>query len=465
MNNFKTGTLRNGNFSNYFLAKRRKQKLSSVSNTHLLDEVGDYNGLQRNKSVYESSGNGVLNSSHITNQTIVSFDGTSSITVTTGQLQFGAGWVSNILLSDNTFYKCEERTGTIAYDSSELNHGTLVNINHNIIKIKEVVNYTNKEGYNLVSSVIIPKADSKYLKVGDYPWAWIFSNNGAGFYTDYKGNLFKPSENYTVEVGNTSDYDSVTRIDVPNQNLTTNLDFLGKFSNLEELYIFNNPIGLCNLSGLNKLKAFNSTNTNVSALDTSDLSDIRLFYSNDTNLTDFTMQNKSEITDLTLANNSTLTSATIENNPSLITLNLSGCNISNFDLSTNTMLTSVNLYNNNNVTSCNLANLAELDLFKIQNGSLTTLNTDDCVALRVFNCFNNDIVTLDFANNPLLEQIYTHNNKLTAATNSQLLIELDTHGLSNRYFQSSIFGGGVLTSAGLAALANLQAKGWVIVGL
>tara|TARA_R110000822_G_C15073479_1_gene468873 strand:- start:8 stop:229 length:222 start_codon:yes stop_codon:yes gene_type:complete len=57
------------------------------------------------------------------------------------------------------------------------------------------------------------------------------------------------------------------------------------------------------------------------------------------------------------------------------------------------------------------------------------------------------------------------NNQLNAAVNSQLLIDLDGHGLSNGYFQSTIFGGGTLTTAGLAAKASLLLKGWTIVGL
>ena len=265
--------------------------------------------------------------------------------------------------------------------------------------------------------------------------------------------------------GGVSDYDSVTAIDLQNQSLTTNFNFLDKFNNLEDLFIFDNAISLCNLIGLSKLKNFNSNNTNVSNLNTSDLEKIEVFYSINANLTNFIIQNKLNVVDITLQGNSLLTSATIENNTSLRILNLSNCDVASFDLSTNTALTTVNVPNNNNVTSCNLSNLAALDLFKIQNGSLTALNTDDCVVLRVLNCFSNDLTDLSFANNVLLYEIYTHNNQLTAATNSQLLIDLDTHNLSNGYFQSSIFGGGTLTTAGLAAKASLQAKGWTIVGL
>ena len=303
------------------------------------------------------------------------------------------------------------------------------------------------------------------INVADFPLLWLEGNGGTGYYGTYKGDTFLISGSGCVFGGGVSDYDAVIEIDVRNQSLTTNFNFLDEFNNLETLYILNNPISLCDLTGLSKLKNFSSNDTNISTLNTSDLELIEVIDSINTNLTSFAIQNKSNFINLSLSGNSLLTAATIENNTSLRILNLSNCDVASFDLSTNTALTTVNVPNNNNVTSCNLSNLSALDLFKIQNGSLTALNTDDCVVLRVLNCFSNDLTDLSFANNVLLYEIYTHNNQLTAATNSQLLIDLDTHNLSNGYFQSSIFGGGTLTTAGLAAKASLQAKGWTIVGL
>jgi hypothetical protein len=54
---------------------------------------------------------------------------------------------------------------------------------------------------------------------------------------------------------------------------------------------------------------------------------------------------------------------------------------------------------------------------------------------------------------------------LNAAVNSQILIDLDAHGLSNGNLNSSIFGGGTLTAAGQTAKTNLLSKGWTIVGI
>ena len=60
------------------------------------------------------------------------------------------------------FYKCEEQSGTTAYDSSGYaNHGTLVGgITHTAVRVLMLVNYTNLVGYTKVGSVIVPRDES-----------------------------------------------------------------------------------------------------------------------------------------------------------------------------------------------------------------------------------------------------------------------------------------------------------------
>jgi hypothetical protein len=115
---FSADTLRNSAFPESFLERYRKQKLNKLSATHWLDEVGDYSGTQRNKYVLESDGTAVINSSHITSQTVTSKKGTATATVTTGQITIGSGWISEVVLSDGTIYFLEESSGTNFYDSS-----------------------------------------------------------------------------------------------------------------------------------------------------------------------------------------------------------------------------------------------------------------------------------------------------------------------------------------------------------
>jgi len=64
-----------------------------------------------------------------------------------------------------------------------------------------------------------------------------------------------------------------------------------------------------------------------------------------------------------------------------------------------------------------------------------------------------------------LTYLACHLNQITNTINSQILVDLDNNGNSNGFFQSSITGGGSLTTAGSAAKTSLQAKGWNIVGI
>ncbi len=96
---------------------------------------------------------------------------------------------------------------------------------------------------------------------------------------------------------------------------------------------------------------------------------------------------------------------------------------------------------------------------------LTTVDLSDLTLLIKASIHLNQLTSLDISSNPDIDFLQSQSNELDAAVNSQILIDLDTHNLSNGFFTSSIFGGGTLTTAGTTAKANLQAKGWTIVGI
>jgi hypothetical protein len=85
--------------------------------------------------------------------------------------------------------------------------------------------------------------------------------------------------------------------------------------------------------------------------------------------------------------------------------------------------------------------------------------------LTTFYCYNNLLTNLDISQNVNLVNLICYANQLDNLVNSQILIDLDANGLSNGYLNSTIFGGGSLTAAGQTAKANLQAKGWSILGI
>jgi hypothetical protein len=152
---FTANSFRNSAFSEPFLKRYRKQKLNFLSGTHWLDEVGDYSGTQRPKYVLESDGSAVINSSHITSQTVTSKKGTATATVLTGQIAVGSGWISEIVLSDGTVYLLEESIGTVFFDNSGAgNNATLTGAGTWAIKRDlTLTNNANKNGYSGLTSL------------------------------------------------------------------------------------------------------------------------------------------------------------------------------------------------------------------------------------------------------------------------------------------------------------------------
>ena len=153
-------------------------------------------------------------------------------------------------------------------------------------------------------------------------------------------------------------------------------------------------------------------------------------------------------------------------NPKIEQLYINTCSASNLDLSLCPNLQILNAFqcgitSLSTLISVNITQLAlhQNAILSVDLSSYTLLETLFLQAQSV------SFTDIDVSNNPLLLDLRIFNNDINAAVNSQVLIDLDTHGLNNGYFRSSIFGGGSLTTAGATAKANLQAKGWTIVGI
>jgi hypothetical protein len=240
------------------------------------------------------------------------------------------------------------------------------------------------------------------INIEDFPLLWIEGNSGAGYYDDYKADVFEIQGTGCVYGGGASDYAAITAIYITSKSLTTNFTakLMSKFINLEQLRLAINSIEILDVSG-----------------------NLNLFYL------------KCDRNDLTELNTS--------NNPLLHTIICRANNITSLDLSNNPLLTYIN------------AEVNDLDNLDISNNPLLNF-----LVIR-----GNNLDDLDISNNPLLTVLSVLQNNLTAAVNSQLLIDLDIHGLSNGNFTSDITGGGSLTSEGAAAKSALQGKGWNIIGL
>ena len=154
----------------------------------------------------------------------------------------------------------------------------------------------------------------------------------------------------------------------------------------------------------------------------------------------------------------------VTNNGVLTTFHCHSNLIQDLDVTHNPVLVDLKC-DRNLLTDLNLSYNPLLVKLILYTNQLTNLDISYNPLLNYIICAGNQLVNLDISNNPLLNYINSYGNQLSNIVNSQMLIVLDNHGLSNGYFNSSIFGGGSLTAAGATAKANLQAKGWTIVGV
>ena len=128
-------------------------KDSSTTNTHLprqgrcytFDGVNDY----------------IAIASLTGSETVISKNGTASLTISAGRIDATAGTLWDLVLSNGSRYYCNEESGTTAYDASgNAAHGTLTNITQatfHTASTSVTSNPNNTDGYRLSGSVYIPK--------------------------------------------------------------------------------------------------------------------------------------------------------------------------------------------------------------------------------------------------------------------------------------------------------------------
>lgn len=103
---------------------------------------------------------------HLTgSETVVSSDGSSVATISSGQVSFTAGTCSNLLISDGTLLKLDEEAGLTAYDSSgNGNHGTLEGGVSRIVDNTKPYDWANQVGFSRFRNLFPYSND---LSIGD----------------------------------------------------------------------------------------------------------------------------------------------------------------------------------------------------------------------------------------------------------------------------------------------------------
>ena len=320
-------------------------------------------------------------------------------------------------------------------------------------------------------------------RVEDYPLVWIEDT----YYTTYKDDIFQVS--VKTDVPTQAEYDAVTDITLSSQSLTTDFTntLLSKFTNLDRIVLTNNSISILDLSNLTKLLNIQMRNNSISVLDISNL--ISLFYLDaaQNNLTTiYTSVLNSSISYLSLYDNN-LTSIDLSIFSNAVTVYLQENNFTSLNTTNLAKVADLRVHNNTSLQNINCLNLVDLSIFfayncaftdidltnstkltslDLTNNSLTNLVLPSSTTnLRILRINGNSLTTLNVLPHPALNNLRINDNQFDNLVNSQILIDLDTNGQSNGVLVSSIFGGGSLTAAGQTAKANLQAKGWNIIGI
>jgi hypothetical protein len=145
---------------------------------------------------------------------------------------------------------------------------------------------------------------------------------------------------------------------------------------------------------------------------------------------------------------------------------LNDCDITSINTTSLSKIKSLSLFRNRNLVNLDTLSLSDLEFLHIGATKVININVSNNSELNSLDCSNIvTLIDLDISNNTKMLTLKCQLNQLDNIVNSQILIDLDTHGLSSGYFRSSISGGGTLTTAGTTAKANLQGKGWTIVGI
>lgn len=282
---------------------------------------------------------------------------------------------------------------------------------------------------NILDTISVPVATTQY---------YVDNNNLSDFYLS--------PNNFTAfrAVGNglnsvdLSNHTNLQTLDLGTNNLTS-LD-LSSNPNLVNLLFYANPISAIDLSN----------NDNISVL---------LCYS--CNLTNLTVSNMLNLTNLNCGINS-ISTLDLTMNTNLSILSITNTPMTSINLTNNTLLNTLNAINGA-LTTISLTTNVALQYLYLSGCDLTALNISANTNLRTLWINGNLISTLDITNNPLLKDLRANACSLDVTSVSDILIKLDTFGLTNGYCRLDLqIPAAIPNSAGQLAKLSLISKGWTV---
>ena len=315
--------------------------------------------------------------------------------------------------------------------------------------------------------------DPEIVTVGTVNWVLGDGNEEVG---DSISHIYTiaGTKNVTLEVEDPID---VSEIRVSSDDVQS-ID-ISPYTSLEFLFCEDNNLFTIDVSANIALINFQCNNNNLSSLDVSTNTALTSLACQHNNLPTLDVSTNTALTSL-VCNDNSLTTLNVSANTSLTQLLVYRNGITSIDISSNTSLTNficnenslstINVSSNTalsnfqcrdcNLTSLNL--LSNTNLFRLEcaDNPLTTLNISANTSLTIIDCHNCNLSSFDVSSNTLVTSLWAPDNSLIQSEVNQILIDLDSHGLSSGL--CNLLNNSAPTGAGLTAKSNLQGKGWTV---
>jgi Leucine-rich repeat (LRR) protein len=184
------------------------------------------------------------------------------------------------------------------------------------------------------------------------------------------------------------------------------------FTNLVNLYAYNNNIITADFSQNPALEIIDIENNKVSTLDVgANFALIELLVSNN-HLNTINVSNNIQLQYLS-CNLNTLNALDVSANIDLKVLRCYSNNLSTLNLNSNLSLEML-FISDNNLNTIDVSMIADLDTLTFDNNNITSINLSNNTNLEYLGCSNNILSELDISANPNLTRLLCNNNNLTA---------------------------------------------------
>lgn len=259
------------------------------------------------------------------------------------------------------------------------------------------------------------------------------ATNGITYGKDGNNPVFDLNDNLgTVDF---SIYDTVLVTDFNVENLLVTSIDVSNSPGLLTLNVGDNSLTSLDVTANTSLTTLNFYLNNIPTIDLSNNTALVNLSCFDAGLTALSVTNNTLLQNLFLSNN-TVATLNVSTNTALLNLECSNNSLSALSVTTNTLLTSLLCDGN----------------------TISTLDVSANTALVTLDCSSNSLTNLSITNNTALTTLRCDGNSLVAGDIDNIVIQLDTNGLSNGTLDIPLG----RTAASDAAKASLQGKGWTV---